>query len=388
MFFNLTNKKDKNFTHQHILPNGNILNTDAGWEKIELNEEHYAFVKGYNLESKNWNQIINELITDPTPQHKGNFCIVLGDSEYTKICHCIDRGFPLFKQESSISNIYQHSQRINVDNIAVMNSSSSVIIKQDFKTDYSVIEYSFNDGLEKLHNIFCETTEKFLLQNKRPLKVFLTGGIDTLTCYSYIKKFTNNFELIDYEYKKFTYFYRMNWHERLRKFWGYQNCHSWGDESVSLATGGCGDEYSLRGPYTANILLRHWNIDVNDFFKNRPGSYHEWYFLKDKNQETYIEQANNKLLNLATKSLKTTHKFIINNLANDHQHWHLDNTIFYTPFKNLEIPKTILGMPKEDVLNQISDAQINKSLISLNDSADLKLLCPSKNREPIAVYGV
>ena len=78
-----------------------------------------------------------------------------------------------------------------------------------YTASYENIDY--DSALNQVDKILCDSFESFLSKNNKPLKVFLTGGIDTLTLYSYLKKFTKNFEIVDYEYKKFTHFYIKNW---------------------------------------------------------------------------------------------------------------------------------------------------------------------------------
>jgi hypothetical protein len=56
-------------------------------------------------------------------------------------------------------------------------------------------------------------------------------------------------------------------------------------------------------------------------------------------------------------------KQILNILINDHQHWHLGNTLTWTPFKDIEIAKILLQCPIEDLLPQFLDARLTKDLI-------------------------
>ena len=42
----------------------------------------------------------------------------------------------------------------------------------------------------------------------------------------------------------------------------------------------------------------------------------------------------------------------------DHQHWHLENTLTFTPFKDIEITKLILQLAPEDLIKHFKDAVI------------------------------
>jgi hypothetical protein len=188
------------------------------------------------------------------------------------------------------------------------------------------------------------------------------------------KKFTKKFEIVDYEYKKFTHFYVKNWTTTINKFWGYNQIHSWGDVPAVLLSGGCGDEYFLRGPAMLSVLAEHYNIDVLSLMEKNKQCYHAKYLTIEKN----IHYFRNKK-KFHTLSKKYIMNYIVNTLINDHQHWHIDETICFTPFKNIKIPNIMMRLPKENIIEQILDAGFNKQLIIKNNPDDLKLLSEYKN---------
>ena len=70
---------------------------------------------------------------------------------------------------------------------------------------------------------------------------------------------------------------------------------------------------------------------------------------------------------------------MLNNLVNDHQHWHIDETIFFTPFKDIKIPEVMLRIDKDALVDQVLDAGLNRALIHKNDPDILRLLSRQKN---------
>ena len=64
---------------------------------------------------------------------------------------------------------------------------------------------------------------------------------------------------------------------------------------------------------------------------------------------------------------------------NDFQHWHLDETLTFTPFKDLDLVQLILKGSKDLIQKQAADAYINKELIKLTNVANLKLISNYKN---------
>jgi hypothetical protein len=66
---------------------------------------------------------------------------------------------------------------------------------------------------------------------------------------------------------------------------------------------------------------------------------------------------------------------------NDNQHWHLGNTLTFTPLKDIEITKILMGLPKEDLLGQIKNGDITRELIANNDQSLLQYLSDQKNTD-------
>jgi len=70
---------------------------------------------------------------------------------------------------------------------------------------------------------------------------------------------------------------------------------------------------------------------------------------------------------------------ILNRNKNDYQHWHLDNTITFTPFKDTAITETILQSSVEQLLSNARDGTIQNKLITKKDPKKLELRSKWKN---------
>ena len=79
------------------------------------------------------------------------------------------------------------------------------------------------------------------------------------------------------------------------------------------------------------------------------------------------------------QSIDDVYTEIFNRNKNDFQHWHLDNTITFTPFKDTSIMETILQGNAEQLLNNARDAAIQKKLIAKRDPKKLEFLSRWKN---------
>ena len=123
-----------------------------------------------------------------------------------------------------------------------------------------------------------------------------------------------------------------------------------------------------------SVLAEHHDIDTLALVEKNPHSYHSHYLSLEKNRHYFSTKKT-----FDTSSKKNTVDHILNNLINDHQHWHIDETVSFTPFKNIAIPGIILNLPKQNVIEQLLEAQFNKDLIIRNNADDLRLLSNSKN---------
>ena len=373
MFFELSKNKNQNYPNNYELKNGIFFNCDLGWQRVEY-KNHIIFFKGYILNELKDEEFYESIIKDPTPKFNGNFfSIIVGETITITNDSC--RGSPLqYINNEKITNLDQDCTPVWSDKYLTIDNELTVkeIRFSPYIPLYKSVDY--NSALNQIDKILCDSIENFLSKNSKPLKVFLSGGIDTLTMYSYIKKFTKNFEIVDYEYIKFTHFYVKNWHTKIKNFWGYTQIHSWGDVPAVLLTGGCGDEYFLRGPAMLSVLAEHHQIDVLSLLEKNKQCYHYKYLIREKNNHYF---KNKKEFDCSLKKNVVDH--ILNNLINDHQHWHIDETVCFTPFKNISIPNIMLNLPKQNIIKQILDAQFNKDLIIKNNPDDLKFLSTYKN---------
>jgi len=374
MFFEISEKEQKNFTKNYHLKDGIFLNLDSGWNVFNIGEKKLYF-KGYISEKQPFETIINDIIKDPTPRFKGNFFLIICSDKKITLTNDKNRGTPVYycKDSKVITNL-STKEGIWANNFCELDYDFNITIKKF--NPYNIIdkELSYEQSIEKIYNIIANEFDIFLTKNKSPIKIFLSGGIDTLTLYSFLKKFTKNFELVDYEYKKWTHFYKHNWHEHIKKYWAYNQIHTWGEEPTTLITGACGDEYMLRGPATIKYLIDYYDIDFISLLKKNKDCYHYDYFMKEKNIDIFKQEKK------VFAHKKDMIFYILNILINDHQHWHLDNTTCFTPFKNIELPNIVMNLEKDILIEQMLDAKINKDLILKNNPDDLRLLSKYKNK--------
>jgi hypothetical protein len=70
---------------------------------------------------------------------------------------------------------------------------------------------------------------------------------------------------------------------------------------------------------------------------------------------------------------------LCNIIVNDWQHWHLGNTLTWTPLRDLRIIKILLRMPVPHAINQIMNSEFSKCLIERNVSGATRFISDQKN---------
>lgn len=380
MFFEINNLPDGTFSNSSYLIRDLWLNHDEGWTTNDIGVARIIF-KGY-VESQEIDiEFLNQIYQDPTPRYQGNFLavIVKANGEIV-ITHDRHRGTPLSMKQYpfSITNLPgKDLDPVWADRYITITENNVIDCEQfDPYGDTAITIQQRPEIISRLDSVISSKVEQFVNHIQQPIKVFLSGGVDTLCLFSYLKKYTDNFELVNYEHIDFTSTYIKKKH-LIDQYWGYKQIHLWKDPTI-LLTGANGDENLMRSPSTTTLLLMHYGHDIFELLG--PENYHYEYLTAEKLHATYEDIRSNVDNQELVKDYQALCDQILNINLNDHQHWHFDNTLTWTPFKDLELCKIMLSMTEKDLLDQIMNAGISKELIEMNDPTLLEGLSNQKNR--------
>jgi hypothetical protein len=97
---------------------------------------------------------------------------------------------------------------------------------------------------------------------------------------------------------------------------------------------------------------------------------HSEYFALGKHVKIFQQEF------AAVSPEQLIHK-ICDTIVNDWQHWHIGNTLTWTPLRDLEITKIMLRVPIDQVLPQIMNSDFSRELI-LRTAPDLNRIISSK----------
>jgi len=406
MFFSIAPKVDSRFGINHQLSHG-YFNCDPGWQEHTVQDTRVLF-KGY-VEGLSVDALLTELVTDPTPRHKGNFCLIIDRTDLTIVTHDRDRGFPLYyyfddKQLTNLiipdhETVYHYvvpgtkksieMTRLNSDHYACLDKN---LYLQDRAFDcYGIIpDVSGNLDFEQL-----VTAIKELMVNKvnsidfqnQPVKLFFSGGMDTTTIAAVVMSQNIKSEVIQYEHFEYDDFTYHNILTIKNHHWAYAKLQHWLTPSV-IAAGGCGDEFVMRGPDTAALWAAWHNIDIVSMVERPNNYYHGKYFLTDGPRRAFQTAFDNrKEIQSRHPTVKDLNAQILNILINDHQQWHMGNTLHLTLFKDIEITKLILQARPEVIVEQILGAAVSFGIIEQLQPDILKYIAPFKNQNNLAAVG-
>ena len=375
MFFSIAVQPQDNFSHFYKL--GQLdLSTDAGWHELDLGHYHVVY-KGY-ADQMPLAELLPLVVVQTTPEHLGNFCAIVYDTEQHTVRIQTDRyrSFPLyFAQHGQVTNLVPQEQTAWTDSLLEIHTDLSVVeSKFDVIGPIDATELSESEVVKQIDLILATKIGQFLSHNQLPIRAHLSGGVDSLLVYSYLQKFDSTHQMINCLHIDYDKFWLQN-SGTLKKFWGYSQIHHWTDPCV-LTSGAPGDEFMLRSPTTVDLYVKAHGLAVLDLLEQPQwaNSLHYSYFRKPNHQEIFKNQS----ADLA-QTREQLHWHLCNIVANDWQHWHIGQTLTWTPLRDLEIFKLLLRLPLGSALGQILDSRISRQLIEQNKPGLSAVISDQKN---------
>jgi hypothetical protein len=339
MFFNIGNNVSDRFPVQ-VEHTGMFIGLDPGWNITDK-----IIHKGLPGNECTIYLRENSIVVDPGPR----------------------RTFPVYYNETNVSNLvnykstYTSGQDLKVQNATILaNTESTTFTKLDLN-DTELLDYLYNYIDNKVKNF----------NPRLPIKVFPTGGVDVALIISFILKHKKDYELLNVEYKTMDYFTCHN-RASIGNNWAYRDIHYWTTPSI-LMSGTLGDEMMLRNPQHAYMLAKLNGENIIETLKENPNLYHSHYYSRSKLKHFYDEADE---LNLNEEQTKN---FILGRNSFDYQHWHMGETLTWTPLNDSTIANIMLNFSYSALREQFLDAGISKKLIARNNPEHLKLVSKLKN---------
>lgn len=372
MFFAVTNKRDDHFPQTYSL--GNLyVNVDDGWNTFETDDSICIF-KGYADNAR----LVDLVEADSFYNQHGNFTVLQYNKQNQTITVFSDqwRAYRIwYSKDYGLSNLHKKDSEIWTDDSVIISQDLSIQHNvQDVIGDLPQTHTDLESVLNYAHNKLLEKTENFLKHNNLPLKVFLTSGSDTMLVYSYIQQLTNKYDMLWERKIEWNYFYMHNHQTIHREVPLGLYLHLYNDPCV-LASGAPGDEFLVRNPQMVSSIARYYGVDFWSLFDESPNDY-----MKDHYEKVFYNYKKPFApYNLDGLGLPEMVRHLANINANDAQHWHFCNTYTWTPLRDLDIFKQIVALPLDQLVGQITGAEISIELIKRNNPDLLRYMSPDKN---------
>jgi len=334
------------------------LSHDAGWTKTADG----AWTKGYRHNSINHGNFVELKVVGTSVQ-------VLSGST---------RSFPLWWNEETqtLTNLDQVGSIVFADRIPEIGTHSK-FAHRDIIGSIDTSELTADQAVELIVDNLCAKAQALASDYADlPRRLFVTGGIDTVTLFALMRNQKIDFELLDYNHFEFDDFLNNQYPALKENYWAYQRMHHW-RESCMLLTGASGDESLMRGPATLAIWAAWHSINITEIINSRSG-YHVDYFNKMSNRELF-ENQNTNSVRAKYPAKQDLARAIIDMNLNDHQYWHLGNTLTWTPFVDPELTKIMLRLNADDMISQIVDATISRRVIERLYAPAVALISDRKN---------
>jgi len=360
---------------------------DNGWN-TKYNSNGISFFKGYADRIDLSNEIDDIIIHDRI--YKGNYCIIVISYDGTiKILHDHIRSFPIMYNTTNVTNLplagveYKTvwaDQRITMFSDFRMNNSYGICNEVPYKITH-ILENSTSDAtiIKKIDSVLDDKIKNFVKHHKH-IKCFLTGGLDSMLIYSYIKKYAD-IELIWGQHIDYDYFWCNHHTHVLQSNLTYPQIHHWRKPSI-LVSGTSGDEFMMRDPNITNLYLNYNKTDLITELNKNKECYHASY-LSDENFMSAMKIQNHNVYTISQATYTEFINILIELVSNNMQHHHLGNTLTYTPLRDLQIFLYFCQLSFHSVLKQITDGYISKMLIGMNDESLLDYISPKKNNNTI-----
>lgn len=355
------------------------VDTDEGWQ-VDRTWDRILMFKGYT-EQGQLPLRVREIADAPWASIKGNFCILDIQEQGIRVIHNECRSFPLwYDHAQGLTNLEPLTHSVWADSSAYIDQD---LVLTEVKHDIiGELPHSLT-----LSSVVIDTIDKilkskfldFFSHNQLPVRIFLSGGIDTTLMWSYLKSLNIEHEVVLAEHLEFDRFWLRNHHRLTEKNWAYKQIHHWREPTV-LVSGCPGDEFTLRNPGMANMLsLCHDGRMLHEL--TEPNDLHYSYFSSKANRKLFIDQKLDPEVVKLTSNPELLERHLLDRAANDHQHWHLGNTLTFTPMRDLDLLKQFLSIPWHIQQGQIFNSGISRALIGRNYPEALDILSTQKNHE-------
>ena len=363
MFFDISDQANIDYPCHWQL--GDLwVSTDAGWQRTGD-----IIYKGYADGC-----CLTDAILQPDKTVTGSFCalelcgtdVVVKTDRWRSVGIWHDPG-------RRVSNLHRTGDAIWARESLTVHSDLTISRRQ--VTIHQVVPDEIlpeHEVLDQVRTILLDKVRQWARHNTLPVKVFLSGGIDSMLVYALVKQFVPNMEMIWHDHLDYDEFWVKN-HGTVQKNWSYRQINHWRDPCV-LTSGTPGDEFMLRNPSTVATLLMARGVNLLDHLQ--VPSANQAYFNKPSNRVAFEETVARYN---PQRPLPFYYQDVMNANLNDVQHHHIGNTLTYTPLRDAGVLSLMMRLPTDSMLAQVLNNRFSMRLLESLDDNLSQYVSPQKN---------
>ncbi len=376
MYFELAQQSNIDFP-KHFEVNNFVLSTDLGWSQIKGKYGTIVY-KGYAYQDLP--KFLSTLDPENFETMHGSYTAIVQKGNTVYILTDDTREFPIYfdRKKLLVTNLTKQVETAWPDTYLHIDCDTKEIGSHYKAVDFLPgVQVDMNSATHKTLKILNRSVSNYVSQCKDPIRIVPTGGLDSTLMIALLKQNNANFEVIDYEYKKWTYFRWKNG-EKIKKENGpwTRYGHTWGDKPVTLAHGWMGDQYFFRDYLPLAVLCKSKNIDLKQEFKRFEGSYCYEHLCEDmKQRESTWQEITKEIVDQ-----KSSYKKIFEIIRGSFLWWTFEKTTYWSPYKDLEILKHVLHLSEEDLLQNAFHGTIQTKMLEIVDPNLLDCITEKKNK--------
>ena len=330
---------------------------DEGWSYL-----HGVWYKGYSTECVLSDSLVKIL---EGYQPAGKWCAIYNG----KIHHPVLRGFPVY----SIDNQYTNMKLEGVD-LTPYNELEFPVLQE---------QLTLEQASDMIGDILVENTKNLYKYNSPcNMTALFSAGLDSLTAWVILDQVTKDYTLSVYLPNKEDTASLQTFNGTRRDYssdlidkasqdyWGYYHACFY-EKNNWTVTGYYAEVYTYRDGEAINAIANYHGKRIDELATEQ--EYLHWFLRRPKIVEKYKDSKLKFADDIALK------RFLWSTIWYDHQMWHLDNNMMFSPFADVRITEIVNRMSVSDIVRNSVTGQIQRNIINRFRPDLLCLLSDYKN---------
>jgi hypothetical protein len=333
---------------------------DDGWK-----EKSGIWYKGYSTECELEYSLIR-ITKGEKPT--GKWCVI----DKHIIYHPELPGFPIYGRGDTRTNIkLDHFEQIHHAIGPIPRKESTISLD----TAATLIGY-----------VLVENTKNLYKYNDIPhMNVVCSAGLDTLTSWAVLNEVTDKYSVTvhvptddDKTFQQTMGTDRNYESDLINKvgadYWGYTHASFYNEPNWNI-TGYYAEVMQYRDGMAINAIARYYDRRIDEIAKEKDYLY---WFLKRPNVVNGFKDVEHSF-----DSEDDLKKFLWTTVWTDHQMWHLDNNMQFSPFFDVRIPQIMLRLPAYELKKNSVTGYIQRRIIDRFNPELIDLLADYKNEKDV-----